>query len=118
MILIYTDNITPRLTYSFELVFKSVLNIDYEITNDIEKYNLFEGNKFAYCHTSSGFESYIKANDLLFETTIKKIELEQKSIKNNLPIFLKRIMSLFFLMMCLQQCFILPLGMKNIIQLT
>lgn len=87
MILIYTDNITPRVAYSFELVFESVLNIGYEITNDIEKYKLFEGNKFAYCLKNIDFESYIKANDLLFETTIKKIQLEQKSIKNDLPIF-------------------------------
>ena len=42
MVLIYTHLITPRVTYAMEVVFKDVLQHEYQLTSDLEFYQAME----------------------------------------------------------------------------
>jgi hypothetical protein len=71
MILIYTDNITSRVHYTIDLVFKVVLNTSFNLTTSKEEFTNSKLPKIAYINQNEGFEIFIKANRLLFETDIK-----------------------------------------------
>ncbi|RLD62640.1 MAG: hypothetical protein DRJ01_05790 [Bacteroidetes bacterium] len=76
MILIYVENITPRIKYIFDLVFIDILKTSYSIT-DIK--NLFinsQGIKFNYSKAKFNDELFVYATDLLFQTYIEKQEIE------------------------------------------
>lgn len=72
MILIYTHQITNRLKYTVNLVFKSVLNSDYELTEDVELFHNSKLPKLAYTDKNQNFETYINAHALLFESDIRQ----------------------------------------------
>ena len=87
MILLYTHLITPRVNYSFELVFKTVLKIDYEVTTDIDYYNAYVGHKLAYTSHIETFKLHLKSHSLLFENDIKTFTPSAVKEVNDLPIF-------------------------------
>ncbi len=72
MILIYTHFITPRVTYSIDVVFNNVLQCEYQLTSDIEFYHASLLPKFAYTNAANNFDVCICSDKLLFETGIKK----------------------------------------------
>jgi hypothetical protein len=72
MILIYTDIITTRVTYTLDLVFGSVLNISYKLT---DQRNLFDESlspKIAYCNHSVNTDVFVQSSPLLFDANIKE----------------------------------------------
>ena len=71
MILIYTDYITARVTYTMDLVFKTVINTSFELTTSKEVFNNSKLSKIAYTEVNEGFDVFIKSDTLLFETDIK-----------------------------------------------
>ena len=71
MILIYTDYITARVTYTMDLVFKTVINTSFELTTSKEVFNNSKLSKIAYTKVNEGFDVFIKSDTLLFETDIK-----------------------------------------------
>lgn len=82
MILVYTHTITPRIAYAMELVFSSVLNIQYKITDDIIQFEESKLSKIAYTSVSSA-EVFIQSNNLLFENEINaNIPVAEKGYSN------------------------------------
>jgi hypothetical protein len=75
MILIYTDKITNRIKYIFNLLFNEILNIDFELTKNQEDFNAFDGVKFSYTKQQIGDELYFHAENLLFDRGISHIDL-------------------------------------------
>jgi len=81
MILIYTDNITARLKYAFNLVFGNILGIEISFTDNKDDYLKAGTPKLYYSNQKPDFEIskndnnqnglFIYASDLLFETEIK-----------------------------------------------
>jgi|ERR1051325_930518 hypothetical protein len=71
MLLIYTHQITSRVRYTFNLIFKSILGVDFEITTDIEKFKRHIGTKISYSHAPAGDEIFFNSEELLFEKGIK-----------------------------------------------
>jgi hypothetical protein len=71
MILIYTDYITARVTYTMDLVFKTVINTSFKLTTSKEVFNNSKLSKIAYKKVNEGFDVFIKSDTLLFETDIK-----------------------------------------------
>lgn len=71
MILIYTHNITARISYAMDLVFGNVLNGSFQLTTDLEAYRRSSSPKLVYAKQQPGNELFMQADDLLFETVIR-----------------------------------------------
>lgn len=71
MLLIYTHQVANRVKYTFNLIFKSVLGIDYQITSDESSFEQFSGAKISYAKKPVGDELFFQLTDLLFESGIK-----------------------------------------------
>ena len=70
MLLIYTNQLTPRLKYTFRFFFGKLLNIDYRVTDDIEEFNVSHYSRISYTqHPVEGIP-FIQARSLLFEKGI------------------------------------------------
>ncbi len=70
MVLIYTEKITNRIKYTFNLIFKDVLNVDIRITSDPEDFKSAEGVKLSYGKNPVGDELFFAAGTLLLERGI------------------------------------------------
>src|SRR6185503_7394849 len=73
MLLLYTHQITNRVRYTFNLIFKSILEIDLEITADKAKFIKYTGAKISYAAKPVENELFFQSSELLFETGLKPI---------------------------------------------
>jgi len=73
MLLLYTHQITHRVKYTFNLIFKSVLDVNFEITTDKEYFKQFQSAKFSYTDKQIADELFFQSGELLFETGVKII---------------------------------------------
>ena len=73
MLLIYTHQITLRIRYTFNLIFTSVLGIDFEITTDKEYFKKSQEAKISYSKNKIEDELFFQCDELLFETGIKPL---------------------------------------------
>lgn len=86
--LIYTPKITSRIQYSFQLIFGTILDINYEITDDVDYFQNYLGVKINYSNKQLADECFLKAYGLLSEKGIsdqeitfeKWNELDRKSV--------------------------------------
>lgn len=78
-IFIYTQKITPRVKYIFNLIFKDCLGITYTLTNNVDDYRAFEGYKFSYASQEIDAEFHIMSHGLLFESGIKEQAIEMQN---------------------------------------
>jgi len=70
MILIYTHQVTNRVKYIFNVIFNSILGIDYTLTADPEYFRKFEEAKISYTKKPIGDEIFFESSNLLFESGI------------------------------------------------
>ena len=83
MILIYTHTLSNRFKYVTELIFKSVLNINYELTDDLNYFQSKEIPKIAYTTSPINAEVFICSNTILFETDINpQLPVANKDFEN------------------------------------
>lgn len=90
MILLYTTQLTNRINYTFDLVFSKILTIPYKITTSLQEIEKYNGAKLIYTkehHIPT--IPFIEADNLLFEETIVKQNLEV-SIFENFHIFFQK----------------------------
>ncbi|MBI3501130.1 MAG: polysaccharide deacetylase family protein [Bacteroidetes bacterium] len=73
MLLLYTHQITSRIRYTFNLIFKTVLEIEFEITTDAEKFKTYDEAKISYTKKPIADELFFQSEDLLFENGIRNI---------------------------------------------
>jgi hypothetical protein len=73
MILIYTDIITTRVSYTMNLVFDSVLGAPYKLTDDKKEFEEYRLPKIVYASSIINAEVFIQSGSLLFEKNIKSI---------------------------------------------
>ena len=85
--LIYTPHITPRITFTFDLVFKTILNTEYEVTSNVALFKISTLPKFAYANENEGFDLFIKPDGLLSETIIRQELPATHETYINLPQF-------------------------------
>jgi hypothetical protein len=81
-IFIYVHKITPRVKYIFNLIFKDSLGLEFELTNSIEDFRLYEGNKLSYSNQEIDSEFHIAAHHLLFESGIKEQTIQMQNHEN------------------------------------
>ena len=80
MILIYSHNLSNRLKYVTDLIFKSVLSIDYELTDDLTYFQSKDIPKIAYTNTIINSPVSIFSNPILFETDVnQKLPIAKKN---------------------------------------
>jgi hypothetical protein len=75
MLLIYTEKITNRIRYTFNLFLKDLLNAEYRLTANTDEFKAFDGIKFSYAKKPLGEELFFGCSNLLFERGISNIEL-------------------------------------------
>ena len=73
--LVYVTSITNRLRYTFDLLLRDLVGIDYEITTDADKFSFHTGPKINYSSEPIGDELFFYATDLLFEKKIRRQDL-------------------------------------------
>lgn len=82
MILIYSKSISPRLKYSFDLVFQQILRQTIEITTDKVIFENAQTPKVNYSDTPISDELFFKNTSILFENNIRTQKIDIKSWKN------------------------------------
>lgn len=85
MLLIYLPSITERSEYVFELIFKNEFGLEYITTADIKEFDKYKQEKINYSSARISEEIFIKSSPLLFEQSIKKINVPIE-IKHNVPV--------------------------------
>ncbi|MBA4241088.1 MAG: hypothetical protein C0448_10195 [Sphingobacteriaceae bacterium] len=89
MILIYTHHITPRVSYAMDVVFKTVLNISFQLTDNKEEFKNNKSTKIAYTKLNENFEVFIQSDNLLFESDIKTKIIDAEKEYVDFPKFFK-----------------------------
>ncbi len=72
MLLIHVPRLTNRVGYTLNVLFHYILKVDFEITTDIDIFENYEGAKLCYGQQKIGDGLFIRANGLLFQTTIEE----------------------------------------------
>ncbi|MES2764192.1 MAG: polysaccharide deacetylase family protein [Bacteroidota bacterium] len=72
MMLVYTHKITARVAYTMELVFGTVLNFNYKLTDSKKEFEDHKLPKLAYTNEAIS-EVCVQSNALLFETDIRSV---------------------------------------------
>ncbi len=76
--IIYVDEVTERLVYTLDFVFKE-RKVDYQLTNDLLFFTNCEGIKFNYSQRKLKDAFSIQPSKLLFEEEIVEIEIKKDS---------------------------------------
>jgi len=88
-IFIYTHKITPRVKYIFNLILKDCLGLEFTITNHIDDFKAFEGNKFSYTNQQVESDFHIASHTLLFESGIKEQTIQLQNHELYFKFFFK-----------------------------
>jgi hypothetical protein len=72
MLLIYSAFSSPRLLYTFDLIFKDIFGIEYSLTHDVEAFRKSEQPKISYGSAAVSDELFFESAYLLFEKDIRK----------------------------------------------
>ncbi|MEF8845534.1 MAG: polysaccharide deacetylase family protein [Bacteroidales bacterium] len=75
MLLIYTAQITPRLTYICNFIFRDILGVQYKLTDNEAEFSNHEGPAINYSAKKLGNRLIITPTNLLFEKKIKEQEI-------------------------------------------
>lgn len=89
MILLYSHSLTPRLAYTAELVFRSVLGWEYRLSDDVEEYRRSGLPKLAYTAQDPGAGLFLESGSLLFEQDIRPGKPSVVARHRHLPVFFK-----------------------------
>jgi Family of unknown function (DUF7033) len=76
MLLVYSQKITTRLTYSFKHIFLRILGVDVQFTTAIEEFIAHDGAKMSYGKQPLGNELFVQENGLLVEQGIESIDIQ------------------------------------------
>ena len=75
-LLIYSPLLTPRVEYSFDLIFKTILGIELIYTTNSEEFLQSALPKINYSPINLNSGLFLKSHSLLFEKTISVFEIE------------------------------------------
>lgn len=92
-LLIYTEKVTHRTRYIFQLFFGQLLGVDYETTAEVVDFESYQGPKISYARAPLEDELHFHASGLLFQRGIEGQELsfiDYRGTKVFFPSFSKR----------------------------
>ncbi len=73
--LIFSEKISNRLLYTFEFIFNDYLNIEFELTDNKDKFLNYQGIRICYGNKPIGKTFFIFSEKLLFETGIYPMDV-------------------------------------------
>jgi hypothetical protein len=82
MILIYSEEITPRIEYIFHLIFVQILRVEVTFTTNSFEFLYSESPKINYSQKKFGDEIYIKPHGLLSGKTLREVEIKPVNYNN------------------------------------
>lgn len=85
---VYSDQSSPRLKYTLDLVFKNVLHVDYQLDHDFESFKTLNEPKINYSKKNDETSISIKPDFLLFETGLSDRRIKMGEWEG-LPAFFK-----------------------------
>lgn len=88
-ILIYTHKSTPRVRYTLNLILKDSLGLEFTLTNSVDDYKLYEGNKLSYTTQDLESDFHIVASNLLFESGVKEQVIQMQNHEDYYKYFFK-----------------------------
>ncbi|WP_461788723.1 polysaccharide deacetylase family protein [Pedobacter sp.] len=71
-LLIYTPQVTPRIKYIFNFMFREILRCDIELTSVTSQFEAYKGPKFSYAAQAIGKELFFKTSGFLSKNNIEK----------------------------------------------
>lgn len=86
MILIHVPELSNRLKYTFDLILKDTLKVEYAFTSDRKEFTESQLPKFSYGKSRIGEFLFFNSIGLLFEKDIRKQHIQFHQW-NNLPVF-------------------------------
>ena len=86
-ILIYVPKITNRVRYVFRLVFRELLKVRYELTNDLDGFQSADRPKMMYGWKAHTDDIFFKASGLLFERGVHSLEFNAFDYKGDKAFF-------------------------------
>src|SRR5665648_985439 len=69
-VLIFAPEITPRVEYTFEFIFRNILGAELIFTTKLDEFLQYEHTRINYSQTSHSSGLFLKAHSLLFEKNI------------------------------------------------
>jgi len=78
MLLIYTQKITPRITYAFRHICTRILGVETQFTSRIEEFVAHNGAKLSYGKQPLGSEMFIHSEGLLTQQGFESIDIVMK----------------------------------------
>lgn len=76
MLLVYSPKVTNRIGYIFNLIFKNILNCEFEMTTDSDLFEKHDGAKLCYAKSKNTDNCvFVKSDELLFQHSITDVEL-------------------------------------------
>lgn len=75
MLQVYSSQISPRVTFIFDLIFKDILGLEYYLTDNSEAFQNFTGPRLSYSGSRISNEFFIEAHGLLFENDVKPFSI-------------------------------------------
>lgn len=85
MLLIYTHDITNRLKYVLDNIFREHWGMEYVITTDAEIYQRHSSPKLSYTHKKFCDDIFLFASPLLFQDELHEAQLNTQFL-NNVPV--------------------------------
>ncbi|MDQ8003883.1 MAG: polysaccharide deacetylase family protein [Pedobacter sp.] len=82
-LLVYSPQVTPRIKYIFNFIFREVLRCDFEFTSVANQFVTYNGPKFSYAEKPLGNELFFKANALLLKNNIAQQDLDITDFGND-----------------------------------
>lgn len=88
---IYSTVFTERLTYILEVIFTTILNVEYKLTSDEQLFANYEGPRICYNQTKIQNTFHINPTSILFEYEIidQSLNIVNISVWENLKVFFK-----------------------------
>jgi hypothetical protein len=109
--LLFAQQITPRLQYIAAFSGKQIIGEDIYVTNNQQEFMNYVGAKINYSHKKiSEKEIWLQPHSLLFETGVKVQEINCLDVKGHKAFFQQ---TAIFLLIFLQPLFIYLADMKN-----
>src|SRR5688572_23143306 len=87
MLLIYTKASSPRLTYTFDFIFREIIGIDYKLTHNQNEFALSQLPKFSYGEAPVRNEIFIFSSGLLFEKGLREQDISVFDWENSKAFF-------------------------------